>query len=239
MNALPPAPRSARTIFVTGGTGYVGSRLIPRLAVRGHRVRALVRARSGSRLPTDAEIVTGDALDPGSFAARVAPADTFIQLVGTPHPAPWKGDSFRRVDLAAGRAGVAAARSAGVRHFVYLSVAQPAPVMREYQRVRAIVEAELRALAAAHAMMVTVVRPWYVLGPGHWWPYATVPVYGLMEAFPPTRALALRTGLVTIDQLLATLIGAVEDPAVGVRILDVAAIRAGQRAPSLHAGASR
>ncbi len=52
-----------RLVFVTGGTGYMGSRLLPALLARGHRVRALARPGSARRLPPDLEIVLGDALD--------------------------------------------------------------------------------------------------------------------------------------------------------------------------------
>jgi hypothetical protein len=48
-----------------------------------------------------------------------------------------------------------------------------------------------------------------------------------MERLPSARESARRLGLVTIGQMLATLVGAVENPAVGIRILDVPQIRSG------------
>jgi 16S rRNA C967 or C1407 C5-methylase (RsmB/RsmF family) len=53
-----------------------------------------------------------------------------------------------------------------------------------------------------------------------------VPGYWLAEAFPPTRELALRLGLVTVAQMVSALVAAVEHPASGLRIVDVPAIRA-------------
>ena len=209
-------------VFVAGGTGYIGSRLIAALAARGHRVRALARAGSVARLPAGCEPVVGDALDAASFTADVPRADTFVHLVGVPHPNPAKAAQFRSIDLASVLAGIAAASQAGVRQFVYVSVAQPAPVMRAYLATRAEAEAALRA----SGLNATIVRPWYVLGPGHWWPYALVPGYWLAERLPPTREPALRLGLVTVSQLVDTLVAAVENPASGVRTLDVPAIRA-------------
>jgi hypothetical protein len=72
----------------------------------------------------------------------------------------------------------------------------------------------------------TILRPWYVLGPGHRWPYALVPFYKLAELFPSTRDGALRLGLVTLDQMVAALATTVEKQAAGVKILEVPAIRA-------------
>jgi uncharacterized protein YbjT (DUF2867 family) len=209
-------------VFVTGGTGYIGSRLIPALAARGHRVRALARAASVGRLPAGCEPVIGDALDAASYRERVPPADTFVQLVGVPHPSPAKAAQFRAIDLPSALAGMDAARRAGVRHFVYVSVAQPAPVMRAYVAARAEAESALRA----SGLDATILHPWYVLGPGHWWPYVLMPGYWLARAFPPTRELACRLGLVTVGEMVAALVQAVENPASAVRVVDVPGIRA-------------
>jgi uncharacterized protein YbjT (DUF2867 family) len=214
-----------RRVFVTGGTGYMGTRLIERLAARGHAVRALARAGSAERLPRGAEPVIGDALAAASYASAVPPCDTFVHLIGTPHPNPSKAAEFERVDLASAVAAVSAATAARVRHFVYVSVAQPAPVMRAYLAARAAAEAGIRA----SGLDATILRPWYVLGPGHRWPYVLVPAYRLAERIPRLREGARRLGLVTIGEMAGALVCAVEDPAAGVRIVDVPGIRAAGR----------
>src|SRR6185369_5448557 len=117
-------------------------------------------------------------------------------------PSPAKAAAFRQVDLASLQAAVAAARYAGVRHFVYLSVAQPAPLMHAYVAARAEGEALLRASGIAS----TILRPWYVIGPGHRWPLALLPFYWLAERLPATRETAQRLGLVTIEQMLTALV---------------------------------
>ena len=204
-------------VFVTGGTGYLGVPLIEALLARGHRVRALVRPRSARRLPAGAEPVIGNALEAASYVTAIAPADAFVHLVGTPHPNPSKAKQFEEVDLASIRAAADAARRAGVRHFVYVSVAQPAPVMRAYIAVRQQGEALLRA----SGMDVTVLRPWYVLGPGHWWPYAFMPIYAALRRLPATREGARRLGFVTHRQMVAALVSACERRPEGVQILEV------------------
>lgn len=210
-----------RRVFITGGTGYLGRALIPLLLEQGHEVRALVRRGSESKLPRDCEPVAGDPLDASSFAAAVAPSDTFVQLVGVPRPSPAKARQFREIDLVSGRASVGAARAAGVRHFVYVSVAQPAPLMKAYQEVRAEVEAALKE----SGVPATVLRPWYVLGPGHRWPYLLKPFYYVCELLPSTRETAGRLGFVTHAQMTAALLRAVEDPARDFRLLTVPDIR--------------
>jgi uncharacterized protein YbjT (DUF2867 family) len=75
-----------------------------------------------------------------------------------------------------------------------------------------------------------VLRPWYVLGPGHRWAYALIPFYAIAERIPVTRATARRLGLVTVPRMLSALVLAVENPAVGTRIVEVPEIRRAQLA---------
>lgn len=93
--------------------------------------------------------------------------------------------------------------------------------MQAYLAARAEGEASL----VASGIPATILRPWYVLGPGHRWPMVLLPVYWLAEQFSATREGARRLGLVTIDQMIAALVAAVESPASETRILDVTAIR--------------
>ena len=142
-------------------------------------------------------------------------------MIGVPHPSPAKAAQFRDVDLVSIRVAVKAAWDAGIRHFIYLSVAQPAPVMKAFLEVRHTGEEMIRA----SGIPATFVRPWYVLGPGHYWPYPLLPFFWIAERLPMTREPANRLGFVTIQQMLNTLIWAVENPAEGIRIIDVPRIR--------------
>ena len=208
-------------IFITGGTGYIGGRLIPLLAKRGHHLKALVRGGSEKKLPAGAAGVTGDALQVDSYTNEVRGCDTFVHLIGVPHPSPAKAKQFREVDLVSIQVAIKAARDAGVRHFIYLSVAQPAPVMKAFIEVRSAGETMIRE----SGIPATFVRPWYVLGPGHLWPYVIVPVYWILEKLSNTKESAQRLGLVTINRLLSALVWASENPPGGVQIVDVPRIR--------------
>ncbi len=210
-----------RRVFITGGTGYMGQRLISRLLERGHEVRALVRVGSERKLPAGCTPVFGNALDGESYAAQISPADTFVQLVGVAHPSPAKAAEFRQVDLPSGLGAISAAKCAGIRHFVYLSVAHPAPMMHAYIAIRT----ECEDAIASAGLNATILRPWYVLGPGHRWPYALIPMYKIAELLPATREGARRLGLVTLEQMICSLTFAVENPAEGIRVVTVPEIR--------------
>jgi uncharacterized protein YbjT (DUF2867 family) len=212
----------SRRIFITGGTGYMGSRLIPLLSTRGHEVVALVRPGSEHKLPPGCVPMLGDALDGASYEQHLAGCGTFIQLVGVAHPSPAKAKEFVEVDQRSGVEAIRAARRTGVAHFIYVSVAHPAPAMHAYIAARSTCEKELEA----SGLNGTILRPWYVLGPGHRWPYALIPFYWLAERFPSTREGALRLGLVTVEQMLCALVWAVEHPANGVSVIEVPEIRA-------------
>jgi hypothetical protein len=93
--------------------------------------------------------------------------------------------------------------------------------MKEFIAVRSAGEQMIResGISAAFA------RPWYVLGPGHRWPYAILPIYRALEKLPATKESAQRLGLVTINQMLTALVWSVENPPSGVQIVDVPKIR--------------
>jgi uncharacterized protein YbjT (DUF2867 family) len=208
-------------VFLSGASGFMGRRLAAELLRRGHKVRGLVRRGSESRVAPGAEIVVADPLDAATYSNRVAGCDTFVHLVGVAHPSPAKAAQFRSIDLASAKAAISAASAAGVRHFIYVSVAHPAPVMHEYIAARTEAEDAIRAAG----LNATILRPWYVLGPGRRWPLLLLPFYWLMGVLPATRDTARRLGLVTIGQMLRTQVAAVENPPAGVRIVEVPEIR--------------
>jgi uncharacterized protein YbjT (DUF2867 family) len=211
-------------VFIAGATGYLGTALAAVLLARGHGVTALARESSAGRVDSRCRVVVGDALDGRTFGAAIDGCDTFVHLVGTPHPSPRKAALFRSVDLVSARESIVAAAVAGVGHFIYVSVAQPAPIMKAYQAARAEAEDRLRA----SGLNATILRPWYVVGPGHRWPLALIPVYWLLERLPATRGTARRLCLVTRPQMIDSLVWSVEHPTQGVRVIQASEIRSRQ-----------
>ncbi len=170
----------------------------PHLLQKGYAVEALVRKGSESKAPVGCKAITGDALNSDSYKQSLS-SDTFIHMVGVANPSPAKAGLFRNIDLPAAIASIDAAIYNGVKHFVYVSVAHPAPAMKAYVQTRMEAEAKLRD----SGLNTTILRPWYVIGPGHRWAYALIPFYKLAEMIPATRDSALRCGLVTLKQMLA------------------------------------
>ena len=110
--------------LVTGATGYVGGRLVPRLLDNGFEVRALARTPEKlARVPwrDRIEVVQGDLGDPESLAAAFKNIDVVYYLV---HSMGFEKD-FAAEERRAAQNVVAAARRAGVRRIVYLSGLHP------------------------------------------------------------------------------------------------------------------
>jgi uncharacterized protein YbjT (DUF2867 family) len=210
-----------KQVTVVGGTGYIGKPLIEKLCADGFSVTAVARTGSLSKLPTCCGVISGNALDSGAYQDQVPQGSTFVHLVGTPHPSPWKAAQFRSIDLVSLEQSLAAAKRAEAERFVFVSVAHPAPVMKAFIEVRMQCEEKIQASGLNGAIL----RPWYVLGPGHYWPYALVPLYKALESIPATRERAVRLGLVTRSQMVNALAAAVASNATGIQVLETAAIR--------------
>src|SRR5438105_813271 len=109
-----------KQVVITGGTGYLGRPLIERLVQQGLDVRAVARPESIRKLPSGCVPVPGNVLDSSTYRDHISRGSTFLHLVGVPHPAPWKAEAFRAIDLVSLRESVTAATRAGVAHFVYV-----------------------------------------------------------------------------------------------------------------------
>jgi nucleoside-diphosphate-sugar epimerase len=112
------------TVFLAGATGVLGRALIPRLVVRGHRVRAIARRRPDSRLPEEVEFIEADLLaadlrplvdgcDAVIHAATAIPSDPA-------EPGAW--DANARLRISGTRRLLAAALACGVSRYVQQSI---------------------------------------------------------------------------------------------------------------------
>jgi nucleoside-diphosphate-sugar epimerase len=176
-------------VFITGGSGFVGSALVRRLVAEGHEVMALARSGSSIQRVRDAgaDPVPGDLAHLGqadapapAWLARLREADAVVHVAA--HMEFWGPDSlFERANHVPTVALHAASVTAGVRRFVLVSAAsvstgsQRRPVINEstpegrpniaYSRVKLATE---RTLLAAHGgnTELVILRPPYIWGRG-------------------------------------------------------------------------
>ena len=118
-SSILPPPDARRTVLVTGATGYIGGRLVPRLVAAGYRVRCMVRDPSrleGRPWRNDVEVVAGDVLDPASLEGAllgVGPAFYLVHAMGG-------GGEFHDRDIEGARNFARALALAGGERIVYL-----------------------------------------------------------------------------------------------------------------------
>ena len=156
-------------ICVLGGTGFVGTELVARLALDGHWVRVptrnLARAQRLRVLDT-VELRVADVHAPPALGQLFADCDAVINLIGILNPR--RGASFHAVHTELPAKVIAAARGAGVRQVLHMSaLGADARAPSEYLRSKAAGETQLRAAApsSAHTQpAVTVLRPSVIFG---------------------------------------------------------------------------
>lgn len=155
-------------VVVFGGSGFIGSRLVARLAAAGCRVRVPTRRRDRDRhllpLPT-VELVAVDTFDPGTLQRLVDGADAVVNLVGVLHDGRGKpyGAGFARAHVRLPQNLTAACAARGVDRLVHVSALgadSQGPSM--YLRSKGDGEAAVRA---AEGLRWTILRPSVVFGP--------------------------------------------------------------------------
>jgi uncharacterized protein YbjT (DUF2867 family)/uncharacterized protein YndB with AHSA1/START domain len=123
-------------ILVTGATGYIGGRLVPRLLASGYSVRCLVRDPSrleGRSWQNDVEISAGDVLSAGSLDRAMSGVRVAYYLIHSMGA----GADFEQRDLVAARNFGNAAKAAGVERIIYLGgLAESSSELSDHLRSR-------------------------------------------------------------------------------------------------------
>jgi uncharacterized protein YbjT (DUF2867 family) len=155
------------TVCVLGGTGFVGTELVIRLARDGHWIRVPTRTAGDNdplRVLDTVRVIRADVHDPRVLARLFSGADVVVNLIGILNEHGRATFKSVHVDLAA--KVVAAARTAGVKRLLHMSSlgadAQAAP--SKYLRSKGAAEERVRASAAALGW--TIFRPSVIFGDG-------------------------------------------------------------------------
>lgn len=176
-------------LLVTGATGLVGSHVVEEALSRGHEVRCLSRPSSDrvALAGLDAEVVWGDALDPGSLVAAARGCEAVFHVAGIYDPSAGGAERMWRLHREGTRNVVLAARAAGVARVVLTSSSitcafgpperpgtvdeDPEPgaaafrgALRAYYESKREGEAIALAAAARGEVEAVVVNPCFVLG---------------------------------------------------------------------------
>jgi uncharacterized protein YbjT (DUF2867 family) len=151
-------------ILVTGGTGFVGPRIVHALRTEQRDVRALVRRpEHGAQLASlGVELATGDVTDPASLTAALAGCTHVVHLVAIIKGRP---QDFERVMTQGTRNVLAAATKAGVERFVLMSALGTTATTKDvvpYFGAKWAMEQE----TIASGLEYTIFRPSFVFGRG-------------------------------------------------------------------------
>jgi uncharacterized protein YbjT (DUF2867 family) len=147
-------------ILVTGGTGFVGARIVHALRAEDRAVRMLVRKPPAAG--RGIEYVTGDVRDPESLRAAVVGCTHVVHLVAIIKGRP---EDFHAVMTMGTQSVVAAAREAGIERFVLMSAlgtSEPTAATVPYFRAKWAMEQEVAGSGLEH----TIFRPSFVFGRG-------------------------------------------------------------------------
>lgn len=149
------------TVLVTGATGFVGVRLLPRLTARGHRV--VTYGRRAPETSTPHRAVIGDITDAAQLTTAMAGVDVVLHLAATTGKA--APADHQRTIVDGTRAVVDACRRAGVPRLVAVSsIAAGFADLRDYPYGRAKREAE--EVVRASGVRAVLVRPTAIFGAG-------------------------------------------------------------------------
>lgn len=158
------ASAGASTVFLTGGTGFVGGHIARGLRARGFGIRALVRepARAGELEELGAELISGDVTDASKLSYEVMRGcAAVIHLVGIIRENPPQA-TFEAVHVRGTDNVVGAARGAGVGKLVFMSALNARPGGSDYHRTKH----EAEEIVRGSSIPYVIFRPSIIVGPG-------------------------------------------------------------------------
>jgi NADH dehydrogenase len=206
-------------ILVTGGTGFVGPKIVHALRAQGRDVRCLVRdpGAAGQLQAWGCELVRGDMTDAESLRRAVAGCEVVVHLVAI---LTGKPRDFERIMEQGTRDLVAAAKEAGVRRFVLMSALGTTEETKDlvpYYRAKWTMEQDVKASGLEHVIF----RPSFVFGPDGGALQRFKRIARLSPVTPIVGSGTQRIQPIWVEDVAAYFAAAVDEPAAANRTFEL------------------
>jgi uncharacterized protein YbjT (DUF2867 family) len=205
-------------VFITGGTGFIGPKVVHAIRARGHEVRALVRERSrGRQLESwGVELAEGDVTDLESIRRAVSGCEVVVHLVAIIQGRP---EDFQRIMVGGIENVVQAAREAGVQRFVLMSALGTTEATKDlvpYYGAKWQMEQIVKASGIEHVIF----RPSFVFGRDG----GVLPLFMRLAKAPVTPIIGAGTQRIQpiwVEDVAEFFAKAVDEPAAANRTFEV------------------
>ena len=169
-------------VFVTGGTGYLGSHVVKQLLTAGYEVRMLARNPQKAKAGEGVEVVKGDLVDASTYSDKLEGCQFAIHMAAHVTKWPPDGEQFDRVNVEGTKAFIEAAQKAGCEKIIYTSTfmaigpsgdktadethfLERKSFINGYERTKTAAYLEVEEMIANGAPIV-VLMPAVMIGPG-------------------------------------------------------------------------
>ncbi len=203
-------------ILVTGGSGFIGQRVVARLVDGGHKVRVLARGQRRADLPEGGEVAQGSVVSGEGLADAMAGAEKAVHLVAIIRET--NDQSFQAVIWRGTERVVEAAKVAGVKKFVYVSAigAQDNPtypyLQAKWQAERAVMRSGLNH---------TILRPSIVFGEGDEFINALAGLVRYNPVVPVAGDGKTRFQPIWVEDLVTCIVACLDEDAHNREVLEV------------------
>ncbi len=203
-----------KTVYVSGGTGFVGKWLVNRLCAAGFRVRVPARHPQRVRdlqLLSSVDVIPTDVFDQPTLERHVSGCDAAINLVGILNEKGRDGSGFRQVHVELPLRLAAACQRQGVRRLLHMSAlnADAQKGTSHYLRSKGEAEQQLHALPG---LDVTSFRPSVIFGPGDSFFNRFAALLKITPLAFPLACPNARFAPIYVDNVVQAFVCALDDP---------------------------
>lgn len=150
-------------VFIAGGTGFVGLRVVKAIAKKGYKIKLLSKSGYTGDLPSGTEIIEGDITLPEKWRKAASGCVAFINLIGIIKEYPAKGITFEKLHIKATENVVDICKESKITRIIQMSACGASPVgVSEYQTSKY----EGEEIVRESGLNYTIFRPSLIFGPG-------------------------------------------------------------------------